>query len=563
MPAMKIVWNVLAVSVLSMSAWPQCQEQKLLASDMEQGDRFGSAVAIQGDWLIVGSPQDDDMGLQSGSAYVFRRNGNGWVEHQKLTASDGQPSDSFGFSVAMDGTTAVIGAPHESPLGSFDAGSAYVFELQSGTWVETVKIWGAPAFSSAHFGDSVSISSDRILIGARDDPQGGFSAGAAYVFDRSGSGWFQTTRLTASDPATGSFFGRAVSLSGDVAAIGSASSGPSGSNQGAAYVFEWNGVQWQQTIKLQAQDGATSDFFGTSVATSNDRILVGSPNHDHVGSNAGATYAFERNGSTWLQVQEFFALDADLQDIFGSAIAIHVGLAVGSAFADEDPIQNCGSVYAFRREAWGWSPLGKLLPLDPVQGKGFGRVAVHGSTVLIGALVDDDACPGNLLCNSGSAYIFELAPDAKQFGHCTSSGVCNNPDPHGGCVNSTGQGANLGACGSSSVVFDELVLEASRLPANTSALIFTGTAQAQVPMGAGYRVVANVGGPLHRFGVQSANANGVLRRGPGLVAASQGFSTGPFLAGDTWNFQCWYRDSSFACVRKTNLSNGVEVLFTP
>src|SRR5688572_4785775 len=108
---MKIVLSVLALFVFSMSARAQCQLQKLLASDMEQGDRFGSAVAIQGDWLIVGSPQDDDMGLQSGSAYVFRRNGSGWVEHQKLTASDGQPSDSFGFSVAMDAGTAVIGAP--------------------------------------------------------------------------------------------------------------------------------------------------------------------------------------------------------------------------------------------------------------------------------------------------------------------------------------------------------------------------------------------------------------------------------------------------------------------
>jgi hypothetical protein len=559
---MKIIWIVLALSVPSQASLAQCQVQKVLASDKEQGDRFGSAVAIQGDWMIIGSPQDDDLGLQSGSAYVFRRNGSGWIEHQKLSASDGQPSDAFGSSVSMDAGTAVIGAPFEVPQGSFGAGSAYVFELQGATWVETTKIWSTPPISTAHFGYSVSVSGDRILVGARDDSQWGFSSGAAYIFDRSGPGWIQTVRLTAGDPASGAGFGVVVSLSGDVAVIGSPGSGPA-SNQGAAYVFEWSGAQWQQTSKLQAQDGAASDFFGTSVAIANDRILVGSQAHGHVGSNAGAMYAFERNGSTWVQVQEFFAPDADPQDNFGGNLAVRGDFAAVTAFADEDPLQSCGSVYAFRRETWGWSALGKLMPLDPLHGKGFGRVAIDGATVLIGALGDDDACPGNPLCNSGSAYVFELAPDAKQYGHCTTSGPCANPDTHGGCVNSTGQGANLGACGSSSVALDELMLEASRLPPNASGLIFTGTAQSQVPMGAGFRVVANVGGPLHRFGVQSADVNGVLRRGPGMVAQSYGFSTGPFQPGDTWNFQCWYRDPSFACVRKTNLSNGVEVLFTP
>src|SRR5688572_4337489 len=276
---MKIVWSVLALSVLSLPIRAQCELQKLLASDLAQGDEFGSAVALQGDWALVGAPLDDDMGFQSGSVYVFRRNGSNWIEHQKLTASDGQPSDSFGFSVAMDDGTAVIGAPHESPQGSFDAGSAYVFELQSGTWVETTKIWGTPPSSTAHFGYAVSISGDRILVGAREDSEAGSAAGAAYVFERSSSSWTQGVKLLASDP--GAFFGKSISLSGDVAVIGNSSSGPGGANQGAAYVFEWNGLQWQQAIKLQAQDGAASDFFGTSVAIAADRILVGADAHDH------------------------------------------------------------------------------------------------------------------------------------------------------------------------------------------------------------------------------------------------------------------------------------------
>jgi hypothetical protein len=561
---MRVVGTLCALLALSAPAHAQRQVQRLLASDMAQGDEFGTSVAIAGDWALIGAPLDDDFGLQSGSVYVFRRNGIGWTEVQKLTASDGQPSDSFGFSVAMEGTTAVIGAIHEAAQGTYDAGSAYVFELQGGVWIETAKIWATPTFSTAHFGWDVSISGNRILVGARDDPHGGLSGGAAYVFELSGPSWVQTIKLLPADPAMGSFFGQAVSLSGDVAVIGSSTGGPAGVNQGAAYVFEWNGAQWLQTIKLQASDGVASDFFGTSMAIGDERIVVGAAGHDHLGSNTGAAYAFERSGSTWIEVQEFFAPDADAQDIFGIPVALDGDIVLASAFADEDPLQSCGATYAFRREHSGWIALGKLMPHDSMEDKVFGTLAICGTTVLIGALGDDDACPSNPACNSGSAYVFELAPDARQYGHCAVAGPCTNPDTHGGCRNSTGQGANLVAGGSSSVALDELVLEASRLPSNASTMMFTGMAQANVPMGAGMRVVSGgAAGALKRFGVQPASSAGIRSLGPGIVAATAGFPTGPILAGQSWSFQCWYRDPTFACVRKTNLSNGVEVLFTP
>jgi hypothetical protein len=218
----------------------------------------------------------------------------------------------------------------------------------------------------------------------------------------------------------------------------------------------------------------------------------------------------------------------------------------------------------FRSTSSGWVQIAKLLAHDGQLGDGFGTVSLSGSTALIGALGDDGACPTISVCMSGSAYVFELAPDARQYGSCTANAPCGNVDAQGGCRNSTGVGANFGAGGSSSVLFDDLVLEASRLPANTNAIVFMGHGQTQLPLGDGLRVVSPGAGVLLRLGLQPADAEGVLLKGPGLAAYSQVFPPlGQIQPGQTWNFQCWYRDPAGPCAHGTNLTNGVAVDFTP
>jgi hypothetical protein len=544
------------------AAHAQRQLQKLVASDAAQGDEFGSSVAISGQWLVVGKPQDDAVADQSGAAYVYRRVGASWTQFQKLKSSDAEFGDAFGFAVALDGDFAAVGAIHEFPQNVFDAGSVYVFEWNGASWVETDKVWASDAAPQAHFGFALALSGDRLLVGAKDDDDAGLSTGSAYVFDRVGSNWVESAKLVASDADGGDAFGRSVALAGSTALVGAPSKDTLPSfDQGAAYVFELLGT-WTETDKLTASDAFTSDFFGISVALSPSVALVGASAHDHAASNAGAVYAFERPGSAWIQMQEFHALDAASGDRLAASLAISGDLALAGADADDDHGTSAGTAYAFRRGSGGWSQLGKMLARDAEAFQLLGvQVDLDQNRALVAATGDNDACPTDPFCVSGAAYVFEFASEASQYGSCASSAPCNNADTHGGCRNSTGVGAVLAASGSGSCSTDDLLLEVTRMPPNAAGLLFMGAATTQAPLGAGLRVVA---GALKRFSLQNASSAGELARGPGIVALTQSFPSGAQIQpGQTWHFQCWYRDPSGPCALPTNLSNGLRIAFVP
>ena len=164
------------VFVRSGTTWTE--QQKLTPSDGAAGDIFGNSVSISGDTAIIGAYGDDDNGSDSGSAYVFVRSGTTWTEQQKLTASDGAASDWFGFSVSISGDTAIVGA-YEDDSGE---GSAYVFVRSGTTWTEQQKLTASDGAASDSFGRSVSISGDTAIIGAFGDDDDGSNSGSAYVF---------------------------------------------------------------------------------------------------------------------------------------------------------------------------------------------------------------------------------------------------------------------------------------------------------------------------------------------------------------------------------------------
>jgi hypothetical protein len=190
--------------------------------------------------------------------------------------------------------------------------------------------------------------------------------------------------------------------------------------------------------------------------------------------------------------------------------------------------------------------------------------AIDGTTVLAGNPSGDGACPTLPSCNSGSAYFFEFAPESAQYGSCNSVGLCADFDLHGGCRNSTGQGAVLASCGTNSVGADDLVLEGRWLPPSVNALAFMGQGTALFPMGDGLRVVGpGSGSGLYRFPVHQA-ASGVVTYGPGLVASALNHPlAGQIQPGQTWNFQLWYRDVGGPCGSGSNTTNAVSVAFGP
>ena len=235
-------------------AWSEAAE--LVASDGALGDRFGFAVDVDGDTAVIAAPYDDDMGGTSGSAYVFTRSGGTWSQQLKLLAGDGNAGDIFGAAVAVDGDTILVGATSGNGAVS-NTGVAYVFVRQGTAWVQQDKLFSAAGAAIDRFGFSVALEGDRAVVGAlfvdTSDPLGG----AVYVFERSGTTWTETAELVPQDGAL--WFGWAVDLHGNrVAASGFLADG----SQARGYLFEHDGAGWNEAAPLDARSGPLGRTIG-------------------------------------------------------------------------------------------------------------------------------------------------------------------------------------------------------------------------------------------------------------------------------------------------------------
>jgi hypothetical protein len=280
--------------------------KKLTASDGAPGDAFGIWVALDGDTVVVGAYRDDDHGTDSGAAYVFDRDEGGadqWGQVAKLTAADGATLDWFGVRVSISGDTVVVGAPTDDDLGS-ESGSAYVFGRNHGgadQWGQVRKLTASDGALEDRFGYAVAISGDDLVVGAYQDDDQGTDSGAAYLFDRNAGGadsWGQVEKLLASDGAAGDYFGNAVAIAGDVVVVGANLDDDHGTDSGAAYVFGRNqggASDWGQVAKITAADGAAGDYLGVPASASGDDIALGARLDDDCGTDSGSAYVFVRN----------------------------------------------------------------------------------------------------------------------------------------------------------------------------------------------------------------------------------------------------------------------------
>ncbi|MFN9992678.1 MAG: FG-GAP repeat protein, partial [Phycisphaerales bacterium] len=280
------------------TAW--AQQAKLTASDGAASDGFGRAVdftsGIAGDIAIVGAPSDDvGTNTDQGSAYVFSRSGTTWTQQAKVVASDGESGDIFGTSVAVSGDTAVVGSMFDDVGANAAAGSVYVYR-QSGTlWPEQTQITASDGAASDLFGRSVGVNNGTIIVGANGRDIGANSnQGAAYVFTGSGPNWSQQAQLTAIGGSAGDSFGFAVAISNNTVIVGAPNDDVVNSDQGSAYIFTRSGTTWTQQTQLVVP-GVTSTeiFFGDAVAI-DGTIALSSLARDTIGSNStqGSVFAF-------------------------------------------------------------------------------------------------------------------------------------------------------------------------------------------------------------------------------------------------------------------------------
>ena len=400
---------------------------KLIPSDGEPSDMFGWSVSIDGDYAIVGAYLDDDMAMYSGSAYIFRRNAGSWLLEKKLVAPDGTHEIHFGWSVSISGDYAIIGAPLDDDMG-IGSGSAYIFSRNSGSWPLEKKLVAPDGILGDQFGHFVSIDGDYAIVGAPKDDDMGYNSGSAYIFRRNAGSWPLEKKLVAFDGDVEDWFGCSGFISGDNVIIGAPYDKDMGSDSGSAYIFNRNTGNWPLEKKLTAYDGSTGDWFGCSVSISGDYAIVGARYHDDLGSNSGSAYIFRRDMGSWPLEKKLTAYDTTTCDEFGISVSISGEYAIIGAILDDDMGSDSGSAYIFQRNSGSWPLETKLTAFDGDVDDWFGlSVSIKGNLAIIGAPLNDD-----MGSNSGSAYVHKCCINIKiqkgfQIGiHVDIQNICDH-----------------------------------------------------------------------------------------------------------------------------------------
>ncbi len=433
-------------------AW--AEQTKLTATDSGVGDAFGAAVAVSADTALIGAPANGGLATASGSAYVFVRAGNLWLLQQKLQAKDGTAFDAFGTAVALNGDTAIIGAPGDDDS-AVDSGSAYVFVRTNGVWTQTKKLTGSDPAAGNRFGSAISMSASVAVIGAPFADTATPDSGVAYTYlgptwtqqakiapagaanDHNGAGvaisgdrlalgsdralgnalffyrfvngaWQNAGTANSTNPAL-SHYGSALAMSTNYTVVGARSGVSSSSPSGLALVFSNANIATQYT--LSPSDLAAGDLFGSAVAiSSNDTILVASPKDDDKGVDSGSVYVFSF-GAAWVQQQKLTASDGVAADGYGSALALSgtAALIGAPSFGDKT-----GAAYVE------------------------GYLATNGTACAQNSECGSGFCVENVCCNSACTGACQSCLQANKVNGGGANGSCGNVrvgfDPHDSCT---------------------------------------------------------------------------------------------------------------------------------
>ena len=556
-PVFLIATALALVAARASAAQATCapaEVQKLLAADGAAGDELGYSVAIGGALAVVGARRDDDAGVDSGAAFVFEWNGASWSQVKKLLASDGAAGDQFGYSVAVDGDVIVVGAVDDDTV-AVDAGSAYIFERDLGgpdNWGERKKISGTLAGSS--MGWTVIVKDDLAVVGAVDQTPGG----AAYLLRRNLGGannWGLVKMLTASDADDGDRFTRSAAISGDTLLIAADGNDDAGSSSGSAYVFERNlggPDNWGERKKLTASDPDPVDHFGIAVGLVGDTAVIAAHMDDEAALNAGAVYVHERDeggADNWGEVVKLMTSDAGVADLFGRSLGF-----CGDTFVAGAPGQDSftGSAYVFRRDLFGvWTEGEQLFASDGEVGDFFGwEVASDGFWAAVGAPQQAAA--------RGAGYILGGIEIPSPVAYCTAG------------TSASGCSALLSATGAASATASTgFSLHAATVEGDKDGLFFFGVNGRQAnPWGNGTSSQCVVP-PVKRAGLLSASGTGGACDGsfsqdlnalwcPGCPKPNHNPGVGAVVQA-----QLWYRDPFNTGSQTTSLSDGLEFWVCP
>lgn len=636
---------------------------RVAPADLAPDAQFGSAVALSEGYAVVAAVLDAPLGQGSGSVYVF--DAATGQELHKLVPSDGGVFDLFGISLAISGPTVAVGADGYDN-GPADSGAAYLFDAASG--IELALLLASDPEANDRFGGSVAIDGDRVLVGAWNKTVGArTAAGAAYLFDTSTG--HELARWTASDGGSWDYFGQAVALAAGRGLVGAPRSDALGINSGAAYLFDV--ATGAELAKVTASDGASHDFFGQAVALDGDLAAIGAPFHDGAGAESGRAYVLDVSGAP-AEILQLVPADAAIDDTFGVGIDVSGTRVVAGAAGHDGRAPGAGAAYAFvvagsdcngngiadgcdvaggasldgngngipdecEPVTWRRSPVnghwyaltiasnwaqaeqrarewgGHLATVrssaeDGWIGATFGVLDVHigytdvfveGTFEWISgepagyeswAAGQPDGQPGAAdFCVRGAGGGWrdeagsnvaaglaevesadcdaDLVPDVYEIARgleadWNGDGVPDSCVPASYCpanVNSSGAAASIGALGSPEIADDDFTLVARDAAANEFGYFLMSLSTGFVPLFGGSEGNLCLGAPVVR--INKPPSGDVVFSGPSGTLAFQlslgNLPQGSVLhPGDVWHFQCWFRDGA-----SSNTSDAITVLF--
>ncbi|MCP3929300.1 MAG: T9SS type A sorting domain-containing protein, partial [Bacteroidetes bacterium] len=300
------------------------QQAKLTPDDGAEGDWFGVS-AMYKDYVIIGA-----AGKGSGAAYIFKRTGTNWVQEAKLTLDDGFKGGWFGHALAIEGEYAIVGAYMDHANGE-KSGLAYVFKRTGTDWVQEAKLTSKGGVAGDRFGNDISISGEYAAITAPANNKGN---GAVYVFKRTGTNWIQEAKITAPlEPNTG-VFGVDVSIHEDYLVVGAP--GPTAYIYGCAYIFKRTGTNWTKEAKLSLEKFEAGEWFARSVSIYGDCAIIGAEREDDKsGGESGSAYVFRKKDNSWGQGPRLTCKSGSEANCFGHALAVYDCNLVIGAYGDD------------------------------------------------------------------------------------------------------------------------------------------------------------------------------------------------------------------------------------
>lgn len=515
----------LAAALSTSIARAQCETQELLVSDATQLDSFARVLASDGERVLASSW---GVGVGLGSVYVLERGPQGWMEVDRLNAVGGQPSDVFGWSIAIDGEVAVVGAWGAAG----GRGSAYVFERAGDDWQQTAELVPPDGMLDDAFGSAVAVSGDVVAVGSPNDsnPVWGFQTGSVYVFERDGAGWSATQKVEGPAPASGDRFGDALALDGDTLVVGA----PYEDTVGSVHVFQDTILGFLPLQELAPSDaGPAGDEFGYALALDGDRLVVGAPEKHGVQQLQGAAYVFAREDGGWVEMQIVDPPVPSNVGLFGSSVDLRDGrIAVGAPLHSapcgdlSDPACGTGRADVFELVLGSWVHAGAAVPQDLANADQFGgALALAGAELVVGSPYDD-----TYFADAGALYAFDLA-----FTACLRGSVTEISIPTGGAqlwtleAGAAHAGAPYLVLGSASGTAPGLVLDGLELP-----LVFDGYTSLtllganQPPLNASFGALDAAGNATASFALPPASL-GLHHAGVVLHHAAVVFDVAPAL----------------------------------